>query len=342
MGVRGKAGSVALIVCATMAVTAATAVAATTEYAPGEQARNFNGGGGGWTASTEHDGLCVPALTCYTAGGRHVANGGPTGAGDGFLRTDLFTIADAVTETEAMLTSPPFVYNGVNGEAPTELTFSLDRRTDLGALLPVINDNATFEVKALQANGSAATLIGSTTLAGAEDQWTSVAPVSLDPKDLELGRTYQIQIASVFQPGIQVIGNGDADYDNVVLQARGGGGGGGGQGNAGTGGGLTAAVKNMIGNADHRGNRIRVRVGCPKFVGETCSLRVVAKLNRTGPAATAAQGLRVKAGKKRFARLRIKQAYKQRIATRNRIVVRVRVKVDGKKRTVIKRVRLSH
>ena len=343
MGARGKAVAVVGLVCASLAVSAGAATATTNEYAPDQQARDFNGGAGGWTSQIAHGGLCIPLVTCYSTDTAQVANGGPTGAGDGFMRTRVFTIADAVTQTSSTLLSPPFVYEGVNGEEPKDLTFSLDRRTDLGALLPVIGDNATYTVTAREVGGAAVTLIDTTTLAGAEDAWTSVTPVSLNPNDLEVGGTYQLEITSTFQPAVQVIGNGSVDYDNVVLSARGGGGGGGGQGNAGAGGGLTAAASNMIGNATLKGDKIRVKVGCPRFVGpQICSLRVVAKTTRKGPKATAAQGLRVKAGKKRTAKLRVKSAYKAEIAKRNKVVVRVRISAGGKKRTINKRVRLSH
>jgi hypothetical protein len=344
MGVRGKTVAVVGLVCASLAVSAGAATAATNEYAPSQQARDFNGGAGGWTSQISHGGLCIPLVTCYSTDTAQVANGGPTGAGDGFMRTRVFTIADAVTQTSSTLLSPPFVYEGVNGEAPNDLTFSLDRQTDLGALLPVIGDNATYTVKAREVGGAAVTLIDTTTLAGAEDRWTSVTPVSLNPNDLQVGGTYQLEITSTFQPAVQVIGAGSVDYDNVVLSARGGGGGGGaGGGGGGGGGGLTAAVKDMIGNATLNGSKLRVPVGCPRFVApNTCSLRVVAKLTKTGSKATAAQGLRAAAGKKRTAKLRVKRAYQAEIAKRDKVVVRVRVSAGGKKRTVSKRVRIKH
>jgi hypothetical protein len=343
MGVRGKTLAIVVCVCASLAASAGTAMAATNEYAPEAQARNFNGGAGGWTSTIGHGGLCIPVVTCYSAGAGQVANGGQNGAGDGFMRTELFTIADAITSTSSTLVSPTFVYQGAGGEAPKDLTFTLDRRTDLGALLPVINDNATYSVVAREVGGPAVTVIPSTTLAGAEDKWTSIAPVHLNANDLEVGRSYRLEITSTFQAGVQVIGTGTVDYDNVVLTARGGGGGGGGQGQAGSGGGLTTAVKNMIGHAAFKGNKLRVPVGCPKFVApKKCSLRVVARLGKKGPNATAAQALRVKGGAKRTAKLRIKQAFKDKLAKRNKVVIRVRVSAAGKKRTVIKSVRIKH
>jgi hypothetical protein len=343
MGVRGKTIAVVGLVCASLAVSAGAATAATSEYATDQQARDFNGGAGGWTSKTGHGGLCIPLVTCYLTQAGPVASGGPTGAADGFMRSELFTIADAVTSTSSTLTSPQFVYRGADGEEPKSLTFTLDRRTDLGALLPVITDNATYSVVARQVGGPAVTLIPSTTLAGAEDKWTSIAPVELNANDLAVGRSYRLEITSTFQAGIQVIGTGTVDYDNVVLTARGAGGGGGGQGEAGSGGGLTAGVSNLIGNASRHGNKLRVPVGCPRFVApERCTLRVVAKLSRKGAKATATKRLRVAAGQKRIAKLRIKRAHKEALASRKRVVVRIRVSAAGKKRTVVKRVRIKH
>jgi hypothetical protein len=337
--------SIAVLGCAIASSSlAGTALGSTNEYAPEQQARDFNGGAGGWTFSTEYGGLCVPAVTCYLVGGEHVPANGAEGASDGYLRTDLTTIADAVTETNAIFRSPSFTYQGAGGEEPKKLTFTLDRRTDLGAVLPVITDDATFEVKALQAGGPAVTLIDATSMAGAEDAWTSVPQAQLDTDDLKVGKTYQIEITSTFQAGVQVIGTGTIDYDNVVIRAVGGGGGGGGAGNAGPGGGLTTAIKNNIGSATHKGNRIRVPVGCPRFVApKKCALRVAARLKRKGGNATSTAGLQVRAGKKRTAVLTVTKAYRDQIEGRKRIFVRVRAQAGGgKKRTVIKRVKLRH
>jgi hypothetical protein len=344
MGVRGRLFGVALAACAVAALTGATGASAlSSAYAPGATAQSFNDGDGGWTFEVKYGGLCIPGVTCYIAGSELKADGGPTGGGDGYLRTDLMTIADAVTATNAVLTSPSFVYRGAGGEAPKKLTFTLDRRTDLGAVIPVITDNATFAVKAVPAGAPATTIIRPTSMAGAEDAWTSVPKVELDPNDLAIGQRYQLQITSAFQPGVQVIGTGTVDYDNVVLTARGGGGGGGEGGNAGPGGGLTTAINNLIDNATLKGNKLRVPVGCPRFVApKTCSLRVVARLRKKGANATAAQGLRVKAAKRRTAVLRVKRAFKDQIEGRKRVVVRVRANAGGKTRTVVKTVKVRH
>jgi hypothetical protein len=334
---------IVVAVCAVASLFAAAgASAATKEYAPDPQSRNFNGGDGGWSLTTEYGGLCIPGLTCYTVGAENPANGGPNGAGDGFLRLDLFTVAQAVTETRAILTSPSFTYRGAGGKIPRRLTFSLDRRTDLGAVLPAINNNASYNVKAVPAGGSAETLIDERSLGGAEDEWTRVDPVMVDPKQLKIGTTYKLRITTTFQPAnIAVLDSGTVDYDNVVLRARGGGGGGGGQGNAGPGGGFTTAIKNLIGNATLKGRNLRVPAGCPRFLPKTCSLKVVAKLNRKGRRATSTDKLRVKPGGKKTAVLRVKSDYLSAVKRRNRIVVRVRAKSGDRTRTVIKSVKIK-
>jgi hypothetical protein len=320
---------------------AASAQAVSNEYAPQDQSRNFNGGPGGWSSASEYGGLCIPVLTCYVTGGEHETDGGSTGAGDGFVRLELFTIANAVTETNAILRSPSFVYRGAGGDEPKAVKFSMDRRTDVGALLPAIADNATYAVKAVPGGGPAVTLIDSTPIVGAEDTWTAIDPVNVDPDRLKVGRRYHLEIISTFQPNIEVIGTGTLDYDNVVLRARGGGGGGGGLGEGGTGEGFTAGIKNGLGNATLKGNRLSVPAGCPRSVApKKCKLRVVAKLNRRGPKATETDKLRVKPGGKKTALLRIKPQFQDKIEQKRRIVVRVRAKAGKKTRTVIKRVKV--
>ncbi len=319
-----------------------SASAATNEYAPEAQARDFNGGDGGWTLDTEHAGLCIPALTCYTVGAEHEASGGPGGAADGFLRVDLFTIAEAVTDTTAVVESPSFVYRGVGGDKPKNLTFTLDRRTDVGGLLPAVDDAATYSVTAVPDNGSAVTLVNDRSIAGAEDVWTAIEPVQLDPDDLKVGRSYSLAIATTFKSGVTVIGTGDVDYDNVVLRARGGGGGGGGGGNAGPGGGLTTGIRNSIGAASLKGNKLSVPAGCPRNIDKRCKLKVAAKLNRKGPKVTSSDKLKVRPGGKKTAVVKVKSQYRDKVEERRRIVVKVKVKAGGKSRTVIKRVKVRH
>ena len=140
---------------------------------------------------------------------------------------------------------------------PKRLTFTLDRRTDVGGLLPAVDDAATYTVKAVPAGGAAVTLVNNRSILGAEDAWTAIDPVELDPSDLTVGRNYSIEVATTFQSGVTVIGTGDVDYDNVVLRARGGGGGGGGGGNAGPGGGLTTRYPQLAGSRRAQGQQAR-------------------------------------------------------------------------------------
>ncbi len=330
-------------VCAIVSLVAVpSASAAIFDYAPEQQARDFNGGSGGWASATEHGGLCLPAITCYGAGGTH-ETGGATGPDDGFLRINLFTIAEAVTDTTAVLTSPAFTYRGAGGEMPKRLTFSMDRRTDVGGLLPAVDDAASYSVRAISSEGPAITLVNSRSISGAEEVWTSIDPVELDTDELKIGRTYQIAVSTTFQSGVTVIGTGTVDYDNVVLRARGGGGGGGGGGNAGPGGGLTTGIRNSLGDAEHRGNRLVVPAGCPKNVApKKCKLKVAAKFNRKGPNVTSSDKLSVRPGGKKTAVLKIKSEYREAMDNRKKVVVKVKAKAGGKTRTVIKRVKVRH
>ena len=331
-------------VCALASLVAVpSASAAIHDYAPDAQARDFNGGDGGWTLSTEHSGLCIPALTCYSTGAEHEAEGGPGGAADGFLRLELFTIAEAVTDTTGVLSSPSFQYRGAGGDVPKRLTFMLDRRTDVGGLLPAVDDAATYTVKAVPNGGPAVTLVNNRSILGAEDTWTAIDPVELDPSDLSVGRTYSLEISTTFQSGVTVIGTGDVDYDNVVLRARGGGGGGGGGGNAGPGGGLTTGIRNSLGDAEHKGNRLAVPAGCPKNVApKKCKLKVAAKFRKNGPKVTETDALTVRPGGKKTATLRIKSQYRDEMENRNKVIVKVKVKAGGKTRSVLKKIKVRH
>jgi hypothetical protein len=312
------------------------------DYAPDQQARDFNGGAGGWTSATEHNGLCLPSITCYGAGGTH-ETGGATGPDDGFLRVNLFTIAEAVTDTTAVLSSPAFTYKGAGGEVPDRLTFTMDRRTDVGGLLPAVDNAASYAVRATSTGGPAVTLASSRSIGGAEDLWTSIDPIELDEDELKVGRSYQIVVETTFQSGVTVIGTGTVDYDNVVLRARGGGGGGGGGGNAGPGGGLTTGIRNSLGPAEHKGNKISVPAGCPKNVApKKCKLKVAAKFKRNGPKVTSSDKLVVRPGGKKTAVLKVKPEFRDEIDGHNKIVVRVKAKAGGKTRTVLKPVKLRH
>jgi hypothetical protein len=147
----------------------------------------------------------------------------------------------------------------------------------------------------LSAAGESAPLIGPTTLAGA-GSWTNVRRV-IDPTDLSPGDSYLIQITTRYTSGTSVLVSGSADYDNVVLSATPGGAGGQGGGGKkgkrnteGAGGALSPQrLEELLrgatpGTATLHGQRLFVRVKCPRKIGHACRTTAQGLLKKSRPA----------------------------------------------------------
>ena len=316
---------------AAFAAFTAVAGAAATSYAPDPESRNFNGGDGGWTSSTTHSGPCVELVTCYAVDYSHQSSGGPDGDGDGFIRGELTSVFGAGISTDAIWTSPEFVYHGVGGRPARNLRMTLDRRTDLSAILPVIADNATYAVQAVPVGGGdPVPLQELTSMEGAEDGWTREAS-QVAPNALEVGQAYQLQLISRFNQGLTVIDTGLFDYDNVILRAR----------RTIRPAVLRRGAKKAIGAAVTDGKRLAVRVGCPPAVRPgKCTLRTTALLKRKGPRATTTRKVGARGGVRKFTTVRVKPKHRTKVAARKRIWVKVNVRADGRKAVVRKQVRL--
>ena len=68
-----------------------------------------------------------------------MASGGTGGAGDGFLRSTFGGVASVIATARTQWTSPAFSYTGAGGSTPDEVSFTMDRRVNAGALLAVIS-----------------------------------------------------------------------------------------------------------------------------------------------------------------------------------------------------------
>jgi Ca2+-binding RTX toxin-like protein len=200
--------------------TAAAATAATNDYHPTAESRDFATSAGGWTAATTHTSqLCVDGVTCPTVTNSFVATGGAGGDGDGFLRTATSaTVAGVLDTTTATWTSPAFTYHGAGGQTPDSVSFTLDRRVDAASLLSLLS-NARYRVHLDDLDNPA----GSLTLV---DQpitnqltWASVAAVDVPPAGLTIGDHYQFRIVTELENGAAVVPGGTFDYDNVLLRA---------------------------------------------------------------------------------------------------------------------------
>ncbi len=197
---------------------AATSASAdvTNLYHPDPEARNFATSPGGWTGSSEAEGLCVPVLLCPVVSNDFESSGGAGGAGDGYLRTEAASIASVGGTVRGIWQSPAFIYNGVGGAQPDEVTFSMARRSDVDQLLAVLGD-ASYKVE-LVGIGGALTVIDTTQM-NDTPTFSTTPTVDVDPNQLTVGSPYLIRITSEFEVPVSVFPNTSADYDNVVLAA---------------------------------------------------------------------------------------------------------------------------
>ena len=202
-----------------LALGATSASAATSQYHPTQEARDFASSAGGWTSGSQQNGLlCIlPGITCPTVNNSFVSSGGVGGAGDGFLRTSESGLASVATVVRGFWNSPEFTYNGAGGVAPDLVRFNIDRRANIDALLQLLG-SVNFSVALVDTTTSTQlTLIDQVPVTDAS--WASYPTVNVDPTQLTIGHTYIIRITTEFIGPVAVIPNNWVDYDNVVLTA---------------------------------------------------------------------------------------------------------------------------
>lgn len=332
----------------------ASASAATSEYPPGSAARGFVGGVAGWTSSSSTDGTCLAPVLCASVENSFQPSGGSEGGG--FIRSAYTGVAGATAvggTTRGVWESPAFTYDGVDGSEATSIGFSFDRRSNVDQLLAVSGNSAEYLVRLIDISdgGEALTLLGPATLAGARS-WSSTGRDSIDPGSLTPGHEYRIQITSTYVTGTAIVATGNADYDNVVLRASDGTGGNGkggkGKVNGGNGnGGLSEQrLAELLRQATpgtavlaEKGKRLFVRVRCPRKIGHACRTTAQGLLRKRRPA-TLKRTVRVRSGKSRLVALRVKPKARGRVAKRNRLLIRQKVRAGKVTATVFKTRRL--
>ena len=91
----------------------------------------------------------------------------------------------------------------------------------------------------------------------------------------------------------------------------------------------------MSGPAVLKGNRLFVKVGCPRKVGHACRITAQGFLRKRKPA-TAKRTVKVPKGKGKRVVLRVKPKAREKLAKRKRLLVREKVRAGGAKATVYK------
>ena len=324
--------TVALVVAL---VAAPAAQAATHDYGPGETS---------WTGETESQGLCVPALLCPLITNSVEEGVGAPGTNAGFLETRLGALTGVGATSIGIFTSSPFEYKGVAGKAATSLRFGMSRQADVGQLLAVAGNTATYSVDLVANDGSVATnIVEPTTLAGAP-AWLAIPKVPIEDSAMRIGRTYRLRITTRYDTGATVIPGGSADYDAAQIRARRQTNGNGNGGGADTQAGLARSGVNGNATISRNGKRIRVKVRCsPKLEG-ACKMTLIGLVTRHGPKLTHSRHVRVGSGKKKVVSLRVRRkgylALVERGAT-NRIFVRQQIRADKTTKQSVVRLKLK-
>lgn len=297
----------------------ATALGETEVVYPQDQnTRSFTTNDGGWERGVERTGLCLPPLTCPAIGGSYVAKGGASGASDGYLETTIAGLAGVGSESRAILRSPVFAYNGVNGERPDELTFSIAYLSRLSFLLQATGNRADFTVEVVRAaNGKGRAVVDQQELVASEG-WNDKV-VSLNPRELNVGEGYRIRITTRFIYGAQVLEGGSVGYDDVVLTAvsndeDGGAPGGPGGGRSNPGG----------GSATFDGRNLFIKLKCfgVKNKKGKCHTRATALKSKGGTRYTFPIQRVVKAKKGKVVRARVRFKFRKELEQRNSIVLK--------------------
>jgi hypothetical protein len=313
---------------------AGPAAAATSVYPAGGS--TFSGGAQGWEAV---DASCnVPAF-CTADGGYDGADGNPPGsiAANTTIGLNLLTLF----KSTVTLQSPDFTVASV-GDA----TLHLERQFVSGSLVDLA-PQTTYDVTLVDRTaGTKAKVLTEAIPADSEFIGKDHAAT------VKAGHTYALSITAKTGSTVAgtALGGGTTSvrFDNVSLTvdtsagATGGrpGGGGPGSGASLTDQRLQALVgSSLIGPTTLKGNRLWVKVRCPKKIGRACRITLRGMLKKRKPA-TFARKVKVRNGKAKKVVLRVKPKALKKIAARKKLLFKQTVRAGKAKATVYKRLKL--
>lgn len=331
----GLALTAALMLCAF----AAPVQGATNVYPKG--GGQFNGEAEGWEVTSAE---CNVAAFCTASGGYDGSDGRP--AGSLAANTNIGLNLVSLFTSTVTLQSPDF-------KATTAGTASvhLDRRFSQGSLVDLA-PQLDYRVELIDRTSGKRSTLHEETLTNNTD-WGGVD----GPATLKAGHTYALAITAVTSSN--VVGSGllsgstSARFDNVALTVgtvvvgggKGGGGAGGGAGGqGGPGASLTArlaalAPGTLVGPAKLKGKRLFVKARCPKKIGRACRVSIQGLLKKRKPATTT-RTVKIAKGKTKRVVLKVKPRAKGKVATRKRLLFKVRVRAGKAQAVAFKRLKL--
>jgi hypothetical protein len=186
----------------------------TTVYPGTPGAREFNTDAGGWAGYEEYSPLCwVRGITCVNWHFSHPTSGGPTGAGDGFLRINGTSLGLAPCTPQAGIgrwTSPLFAYSGT-GEKDWNLSFDMRQSYELYG-----DGHAGYAVEVLDEAGRVVTTASPPEPTVPLNQWLHRS-VSFDGSKLVHGKQYRISIKAAAVHAETAGSWGNIDIDNIAI-----------------------------------------------------------------------------------------------------------------------------
>ncbi len=310
-------------------------------YGPDPASQNFAGGTGGWTSGVSSDGLCVPLLLCPTAANSWSGGGAD---GNGYIRTAFSTlVTTGAGSATGTWESPAFAYNGNAGKVPDTVNLDLNMRTEVMPLLVAsVMNSANYRVDLVDQATSTAVEATPTTPIANDHGWVSVQSASVNPYLLQLGHSYKIRITTTLISAAAVAANGEVGYDNVRLTT-------GGTGSNG-GSGITQIrhlrklVKTYIlpSSMSIQDRFLVVKVRCPEVAApRPCQIQLQGlQKGKFSKPATARKIAKIKAGKARTLKIRIKPAYLASYKSAKKVWMKTIVRVGKVRVTVRKPIKL--
>jgi hypothetical protein len=316
-------------VVAATALTAAPAQAATDVYPAGSG--TFSGGPQGWTTTAAS---CDPGAPLCTAEG---AYDGSTGNPAGSYAANTTVALNAVTLFKSTVTvqSPDFTVASAG-----DGTLHLDRQLVGGALIDQAPE-VTYTVDLLDRTSGTQTEVMTETLAVNPDFVGKDHAVSV-----KAGHTYALAVTAVTSSTVAGAGllGGTTSFriDNVSLSVQTSGGGGGGAGGTLTDQRLQQLISgngSLLEPAILKGNKLSVKVRCPKKVGRTCKVALVGLLKKGKPA-TAVRKAAIRKGKTKKLVLKVKPKALPKVKARKKLLFKQTVRAGKAKAVAFKRLKL--
>ena len=220
-------GVVVAFVLGLIAAGSASAATVSSLYHPDAVSRDFNtvghNAGHGWTSATAYEGLTcsLPGVTCPALDHDTVLTGGAppnTNGSSGYIRSEVGGLASVAGTAVSTWASPSFTYNGVAGAEPDTLSFTLDRRANIQALVD-LGGNVTYRVVMDNLTKGNTLIVIDQTTVSESGSWSSIPSVGVNPNQVVEGDEYRFRIITRFTFPVGVIPSSQVSYDNVVLSA---------------------------------------------------------------------------------------------------------------------------